>query len=186
MRSYSRHSFNGYLQKILQQNSFNGYPQEILQQTFFQWISTGDLGAAGAQILPKRAADGRSHVPGELSLADWTTSKKIFNISVPLLRAGGCHNKMLLSPLPRYINIKQQVLRGWGPPDQHGDWLISKNGWTTSPCRESCRPLTTQGGHQQAPECHAAQEDGQRPDHVCKAYRGHQQERYDGQQMGKG
>ena len=56
--------------------------------------------------LLERATKGKFHVPGELALADWPTFKKIFNISVPLLRAGGDNKKLLLSLLPRYFNSK--------------------------------------------------------------------------------
>ena len=62
--------------------------------------------AVGELTLPKRAADGKFHVSGELALVDWPAFKKIFNISVPLLRAGGENKKLLLSPLPRYFNRK--------------------------------------------------------------------------------
>ena len=60
----------------------------------------------GEITLPKRAADGRYHVPGELVLADWSALKKIFTTSLPLIRAGGTNKKLILSPLPRYINSK--------------------------------------------------------------------------------
>ena len=60
----------------------------------------------GEITLPKRAADGRYHVPGELVLADWSALKKIFTTSLPLIRAGGRNKKLILSPLPRYINSK--------------------------------------------------------------------------------
>ena len=60
----------------------------------------------GEITLPKRAPDGRYHVPGELVLADWSALKKIFTTSLPLIRAGGRNKKLILSPLPRYINSK--------------------------------------------------------------------------------
>ena len=43
---------------------------------------------------------------GELALAEWAALKKIFNISAPLLRAAGGNMKLILSPLPRYVQGK--------------------------------------------------------------------------------
>ena len=43
---------------------------------------------------------------GELALAEWGALKKIVNISAPLLRAGGGNMKLILSPLPRYVQGK--------------------------------------------------------------------------------
>ena len=61
---------------------------------------------SGELSLPKRGEDGRYHVLGELALAEWSTLRKIFNISVPLLRAAGTNKKLILSPLPRYVQGK--------------------------------------------------------------------------------
>ena len=60
----------------------------------------------GEQALPKRGEDGNFHVEGELVLADWHAFRKIFYISIPLLRAGGNNKKIILSPLPRYSTSK--------------------------------------------------------------------------------
>ena len=60
----------------------------------------------GELTLPKRGEDGRFHVPGELVLADWAALKKIFTAALPLLRAGGKNRKLILSPLPRFVNSK--------------------------------------------------------------------------------
>ena len=62
--------------------------------------------APGEQVLPRRGADGKHHVPGELVLADWATFRKIFYVAIPLLRAGGENKKIILSPLPRYSTSK--------------------------------------------------------------------------------
>ena len=62
--------------------------------------------APGEQVLPRRGADGKHHVPGELVLADWATFRKIFYVAIPLLRAGGDNKKIILSPLPRYSTSK--------------------------------------------------------------------------------
>jgi hypothetical protein len=43
------------------------------------------------------------HIPGKLELADHTVVKSLVNIAVPLLRAGGEAEKIILSPLPRYL-----------------------------------------------------------------------------------
>ena len=45
-------------------------------------------------------------MPGELVLADWAALKKIFTTALPLIRAGGKNKKVILSPLPRYVNSK--------------------------------------------------------------------------------
>ena len=60
----------------------------------------------GEITLPKRVPDGRFHVPGELVLADWSALTKIFTNSLPFIRAGGRNKKLILSPLPWYINSK--------------------------------------------------------------------------------
>ena len=57
----------------------------------------------GELVLPKRGEDGCYHIMGELVLADWAALKKIFNLSVPLLRAAGNNHKIILSALPRYV-----------------------------------------------------------------------------------
>ena len=61
---------------------------------------------SGEHSLPKRGEDGRYHVHGELALAEWAALRKIFNISAPLLRAAGGNKKLILSPLPRYVQGK--------------------------------------------------------------------------------
>jgi hypothetical protein len=45
---------------------------------------------------------GKHHVIGELCVVNREDFKQIFNMSVPLLRAGGDNNKVVLSPLMRY------------------------------------------------------------------------------------
>ena len=39
-------------------------------------------------------------------LADWSAFRKIFYVSIPLLRAGGNNRKIILSPLPRFSTVK--------------------------------------------------------------------------------
>ena len=58
----------------------------------------------GELTFPKRGDDGHFHVPGELVLADWAALIKIFTTALPLLRAGGRNRKLILSPLPRFVN----------------------------------------------------------------------------------
>ena len=62
--------------------------------------------APGELALPKRGEDGNYHVASELTLADWSTFRKIFYVSIPLLRAGGDNKKLILSPLPRFSTAK--------------------------------------------------------------------------------
>jgi hypothetical protein len=45
---------------------------------------------------------GKHHVRGELCVVSREVFKLIFNMAVPLLRAGGDNNKVVLSPLMRY------------------------------------------------------------------------------------
>jgi hypothetical protein len=57
----------------------------------------------GSRSLPKRGMDNIYHVPGKLEFADHTVLKNLVNCAIPLLRAGGDCEKIILSPLPRYI-----------------------------------------------------------------------------------
>ena len=83
--------------------------------------------APGELALPKRGEDGVYHVVGELSLADWSAFRKIFYVSIPLLRARGGKQEthplstptvQHLQMLPRYRSYHQlQQERLW---QQHG------------------------------------------------------------------
>jgi hypothetical protein len=66
---------------------------------------------------------GRFHINGKLAVVDRDRFKEIFNLSVPLLRAGGECPKLLISPLLRYI---------------------------TSPCCKEANHLTNYGGPEYA------------------------------------
>jgi hypothetical protein len=57
----------------------------------------------GSRTLPVRENDMKYHVPGKLEMADHGVIKTLVNISAPLLRAGGDAEKVILSPLPRYL-----------------------------------------------------------------------------------
>jgi hypothetical protein len=57
----------------------------------------------GTKVLPARGVDNRYHAHGKLEVADHATVKLLVNTSTPLLRAGGNNEKIILSPLPRYI-----------------------------------------------------------------------------------
>jgi hypothetical protein len=57
----------------------------------------------GSKTLPVRDQAGLYHVPGRLEVAEHTIVKNLVNISVPLLRAGRDCEKIILSPLPRYL-----------------------------------------------------------------------------------
>jgi hypothetical protein len=58
----------------------------------------------GSRSLPvKDPADNIYHVPGKLAVADHQVLKKLVHMTVPLLRAGGDCEKVIMSPLPRYI-----------------------------------------------------------------------------------
>ena len=77
----------------------------IIYQLFDSFIFFSSS-APGELALPKRGEDGCFHVAGDLVLADWSAFRKIFYVSIPLLRAGGNNRKILLSPLPRYSTAK--------------------------------------------------------------------------------
>jgi hypothetical protein len=51
-------------------------------------------------------ADGKYHFEGKLQLANRSEMKQLFSIDSILLRAGGDHDKDILSPLTRYLKKK--------------------------------------------------------------------------------
>jgi hypothetical protein len=57
----------------------------------------------GSKSLPAREKDGIYHVPGRLEVADHAIVKNLVNVSVPLLRAARNCEKIILSPMPRYL-----------------------------------------------------------------------------------
>jgi hypothetical protein len=57
----------------------------------------------GSRTFPKRGMDNIYHVPGRLEFANHNILKNMVSCAVPLLRAGGESEKIILSPLPRYI-----------------------------------------------------------------------------------
>jgi hypothetical protein len=57
--------------------------------------------------LPEKSAvDKKYHIKGCLTMVGKAEFKELFLTSVPLLRAGGEHNKILLSPLARHVAFK--------------------------------------------------------------------------------
>jgi hypothetical protein len=60
----------------------------------------------GSKTLPFRGSNGKYHAEGALHIADRTSFRELFNMAVPLLRAGGEECKVVLSPLLRYIGSK--------------------------------------------------------------------------------
>jgi hypothetical protein len=66
--------------------------------TFFSQLEDG------SKSLPVRCQDDNIyHIPGQLVIADHSVIKNLVNISTPLLRAAGNLEKVILSPLPRYL-----------------------------------------------------------------------------------
>jgi hypothetical protein len=59
-----------------------------------------DVGELTAPI--KLPGSSRYHVNGKLAMVSREQFRDIYNISVPLLRAGGDNAKLIVSPLPRY------------------------------------------------------------------------------------
>jgi hypothetical protein len=61
-------------------------------------------GEDGSKALPSKGdGDRHFHVPGRLEVADHGVVKALVNASAALLRSGGEMEKLILSPLPRYI-----------------------------------------------------------------------------------
>jgi hypothetical protein len=56
----------------------------------------------GDRSLPVKLGDGRYHVPGRLVFVDRAGFRELFTITLPLLRAGKNHTKILLTPIMRY------------------------------------------------------------------------------------
>ena len=88
------------------------HPDAVIVYQLFDSSVYFSSSEEGEVILPKRGEDGRYHVVGDLTLADWHVLKKLFNTALPLLRAGGKNKKIILSPLPRYISSKCCILEG--------------------------------------------------------------------------
>ena len=78
-------------------------PHYCIMSSLTYFISDPYRSDTKIAVLPKRGEDGRYHIVGELVIAEWTALKKIFNLSVPLLRAAGSNHKVILSALPRYV-----------------------------------------------------------------------------------
>jgi lysophospholipase L1-like esterase len=58
----------------------------------------------GSRVLPSKDSEDRKyHIQGRLEYADHTAVKNLVNQITPLLRAGGTSEKIILSPLPRYM-----------------------------------------------------------------------------------
>jgi hypothetical protein len=71
------------------------------------------VGDDGGRSLPvKSQHDGQYHVLGDLSCATRQEFKVLFSTTLPLLRAGGKHHKVQLSPLLRYMGAPCCSLAG--------------------------------------------------------------------------
>ena len=85
----------------------------------------------GEITLPKRAADGRYHVPGELVLADWSALKKIFTTSLSLIWAGGTNSLGTLTPNVVIPSPTSPILVGKPTPREWASsWPTFTAGWT--------------------------------------------------------
>jgi hypothetical protein len=71
---------------------------QLFDNTTFYCVS-----ADGSAVLPKKSReDGKYHIVGALRLVDRDTFKQLFSVAVSLLRAGGQHKKVIITPLMRY------------------------------------------------------------------------------------
>jgi hypothetical protein len=93
------------------------------------YFGVGDDGTKTLPVKMRGGGDGY-HVPGRLEVADHSIVKALVNSSITLLRSAGETEKIILSPLPRYIipccndadhitnrtdeNFKQGVVDGLG------------------------------------------------------------------------
>jgi hypothetical protein len=58
----------------------------------------------GSKTLPTRdRSDNKYHIPGRLVVADQGIIKNLINMSVPLLRAAGDCEKVVVTPMSRYL-----------------------------------------------------------------------------------
>jgi hypothetical protein len=57
----------------------------------------------GSRSLAVKGSDNIYHIPGKLVYADYHVVKNLVNTTVPLFRAAGKKEKVVLSPLPRYL-----------------------------------------------------------------------------------
>jgi hypothetical protein len=69
----------------------------------------------GSKSLPTRdQTDNKYHIPGRMAVADHGVIKNLINMSVPLLRGAGDCEKVVVTPLPRYLkkccNNKEHLL----------------------------------------------------------------------------
>jgi hypothetical protein len=74
---------------------------EIFDNSCYIGVNSGERRQA-----EKSTSDGRYHITGELSVADRSEFKDIFNSAVPLLRGGGQYQKVIITPLLRYSSRK--------------------------------------------------------------------------------
>jgi hypothetical protein len=58
----------------------------------------------GHRSLPVKSGDNKYHIPGRVVFVEREKFKELFLLSLPLLRAGQNHTKILLSPLMRYVS----------------------------------------------------------------------------------
>jgi hypothetical protein len=94
-------------------------------------------GSFGERTLPaKEPGDGRFHVKGRLTLVGQPEFKEIFGCLTPLLRAGGSAEKIIISPLMRYLFSPcceaEGHLTNFGTPDygtMMGEALSDINDW---------------------------------------------------------
>jgi hypothetical protein len=88
------------LQEALQDNNHrNVVVYQLLDNNVF-FESRED----GSRALPSKGPDDNCyHIKGKLEYADHAVMKNLVNSITPLLRAGGDNEKLILSPLPRYI-----------------------------------------------------------------------------------
>jgi hypothetical protein len=87
-------------------NEGNTKKQVVIFQLFDNDIFRGRR--EDGKIVPayKCDSDGRYHIEGELHVCDRNAVKELFNIASIVLRAGGESDKVLLSPVLRYMKKK--------------------------------------------------------------------------------
>jgi hypothetical protein len=100
LNSDSASNTAGQLEEILAED--NELQNVIVYLMFDNKSYIGINNSGSRREAEKSSVDGKYHIIGDLSIVDRAEFKPIFNLAVPLLRAGGNHQKIIVSPLLRY------------------------------------------------------------------------------------
>jgi hypothetical protein len=123
----------GQLSTVLEEN-FNG--ETFLVYQLFDNSCYKSCNHNNERALPVKLFDNKYHIPGRLVFADKDEFREMFTITLPLLRAGLMHTKILLTPLMRYVtrpccdnpgHITNRHEPGYGP--MLAEAICEAKGW---------------------------------------------------------